>query len=233
MSHRSYYLLTLFLVAAFGCAKTHQARRVETSGFLRDYSKFREGEEDEALLIYRNPNADFTKYDKVLVERVTVWRPVDSDLSEVPEEDFRRLASYRHTAMVKSLRDDYEIVKTPGPGVLRLRVAIVEAAESWVVLDTFSTVIPQFHLISAGRRLATGTHAFVGAAGVEGEIVDAVTGERLLAGVDRRVGSKVIRGMIDSWDDVMTAYDYWAQRIRDRLREERPATTAPSGGDSG
>lgn len=43
-----------------GCAASQQARNVETSGFLGDdYALLHAGEEGEALLVYRNPNANW------------------------------------------------------------------------------------------------------------------------------------------------------------------------------
>jgi len=42
-----------------GCAESQQARRTQTSGFLGgDYEKLREGNEGEALLVFREPEAD-------------------------------------------------------------------------------------------------------------------------------------------------------------------------------
>ena len=84
-----------------------------------------------------------------------------------------------------------------------------------------ASVLPHVRAVSLVTRLTTGTSAFTGRASGEAEILDAVTGERLLAGVDRRVGNTAIRGALSSWDDVQETFDFWAERIRNRLREER------------
>jgi hypothetical protein len=39
--------------------------------------------------------------------------------------------------------------------------------------------------------------------------------------VDRRAGAKTVMGSWSTWDDVEKAYDYWAERVRTRLAEER------------
>lgn len=214
-------LVFALLLLNWGCAKTYQARRVETSGFLGDYSQLNEGKDGEALLVYRNPAAVFSRYDKVIVDDISIWRPADSELAEVSDEDAQRLAQALHDAILEKLEEDYEIVRAPGPGVLRVRAAITEAAESYVVLDTMASVLPHVRAVSLVTRLTTGTSAFTGRASGEAEILDAVTGERLLAGVDRRVGNTAIRGALSSWDDVQETFDFWAERIRNRLREER------------
>ena len=214
-------LTGLLWVCVCGCATTRQARRVETSGFLKDYSMLEEGKSGEALLVYRNPEADVSAYDKVQLEPVSIWRPADSDLGEIPEEELEQLAQHLHDAIVSKLEEDYEIVGASGPGVMRVRVAITEAAKSWIVLERISAIVPQLRLVSSLKRLATGTHSFVGKAGIEGEIIDSESGERLFAAVDRRAGANTIRGSWSSWSDVNDAFDFWAERLRDRLREER------------
>ena len=225
-------ILSVF-VSGSGCATTRQARRVETSGFLEDYSQLQVGKPGEALLVYINPEADFSAYDKILLDDVTIWRAVDSNLEDVPEDEIDELALGLHEAMVESLKEDYEIVHRAGPGTLRVRLAITEAAKSWVVMDTLTTVIPHTRLISGIQKLATGTHSFVGKASLEGEILDAQSGERLAAAVDRRAGGKSFQGLLTSWSDVKEACHYWAGRLRDRLRAERGNTDGTAADGSG
>jgi hypothetical protein len=211
----------LSLVA--GCATTKQARNVETSGFLGDYSKLHQGAKGEALLVYRNPSADFSKYDKVLLEYVTIWKSPDSSLEKVPHAELRRLSLDLYSQVKRKLEEDYELVDQPGPGVMRLRLALTEAGKSNVALDIFSTIVPQARILSAGKSMATGTESFVGGAAGEAELTDADTGEILFAAVDRRAGGKSFKGSSDPWSDVHYSFAYWAHRIRDRLREERAA----------
>ena len=61
----------------------------------------------------------------------------------------------------------------------------------------------------------------MGEAGAEAELIDSLTGERLMAAVDRRVGTKQFKNMTKKWDDVQSAYDHWAMRLRERLAELR------------
>ncbi len=226
-------VLLILSVSVFGCATTRQARRVETSGFLEDYSQLQAGKQGEALLVYFNPEADFSAYDKILLDDVTIWRAVDANLEDVPEDEIDELALGLHEAMAEKLKEDYEIVHRAGPGTLRVRVAITEAAESWVVMDTLTTVVPHTRLISGIKKLTTGTHSFVGKASIEAEILDAQSGERLAAAVDRRAGGKSFHGLMSSWDDVKEACRFWAGRLRDRLRAERGKADGTAADGSG
>ena len=214
------------LLLAGGCASSgptqqDKGRNLDLTGFLKDYSKLRPGGEGKALLTYRNPRADFSRYDKVLIEPVSIWAGDDSALQDVPVPEQQLLVDYLDAAIRNELAKDYEIVSRPHSGTLRIRIAITEAEGSSVVADSISTVIPQLRLLSGAASVASGTQLFVGKAGVEGEVVDAVTGIQLFAAVDRRVGSKDLEGSTDTWHDVQQAFDLWAQRIRTRLAEER------------
>ncbi len=211
----TFLVLALIMV---GCT-TLQARDVETSGFLSDYSLLKAGGDDEALLVYRKPNLSLRAYDKAILEPVTAWRTQDSQLADVPEEDVQELVSLLYAEIAPIVREQFELVKQPGPGTVRFRFALTEAGKSFVPLDMLSTVIPVGRVLSAGKSLATGTHGFVGSASVEAELTDAQTGELLAAAVDRRVGGKTLRGVTNSWNDVQQSFKVWAERLRKRLKE--------------
>jgi hypothetical protein len=205
------------LLALAGCATTEQTRSVEPSGFLGDYSQLQPGKTGQALLVYIDPAADFSRYNEVVVEPVTIWTGKGSDLADVPSQELQRLADYLETSMREQLALDFEVVEEPGPETLRIRAAITEARKSKVVLDVVSTALPPARLLSAVEKLATGTHAFVGRAAIEVEILDATSNARLLAAVDERAGGKTLEGATSAWADVEEAFDYWAEVMRERL----------------
>jgi hypothetical protein len=211
---------SLVVVTLTGCPAVRRAHKAEESGFLSDYSQLTPGGSDEALLRYRNPNADLSKYDKVILDPVQIWAKPGSPLAKLPKEDADSLTSYLYHAVQARLVQRFEIVGRPGPRTLRLRLALTEAEGSTVALDVATTVIPQAALVSEGVQLATGARGFAGAATIEGEVLDASTGERLGAFVDREVGAKRLgERMFEKWGDVKSACDFWAERIGQRLRE--------------
>jgi len=208
-------ILTISLALA-ACAITRQSpSEPEKSGFLGDYSQLREGEEGEAQLVYLNPDANWAHYDAVLIDSVTLWR--DTDAEELPAEEAQMLTDALYAALHEQLSQDYRIADEPGPGVMRLRVAITEVKGASVVTNTVTSVIPQFRLLTTLGGMAAGTAKLVGTAGVEAELTDSVSGERLVAGVDERWGTKAVRGGIGKWSDAKQAFDYWAERLRQRL----------------
>ena len=218
---RGFALLALAGLLA-GCAETSQARSVQQSGFLGDYSKLQEGKEGQALLVYMNPNVNWASYDKVMLDPVTVWLGAGSEMSDVSPEDQQRLASLLYTKVSDALSTDYKLVSAPGPGVLHIQGAITEADRPNVVMHTVSNIVPQMMLLSNVKKLATGTQAFAGTASIEGKITDGATGQILWEGVDKRGGGKgLARAVEGTWADIDHAYDYWAQKLKWRLCQMR------------
>jgi len=201
-----------------GCAQTEQAREVETSGFLRDYSILQPGREGEALLVYKNPQADFSMYQAVYVEPAIVLM---SKKSNVPQEELNRLAGDLRAKVIWKLKEDFLVVPKLIPDALRIELALTEAEPSDVGMDIVSTIIPPAGMVSGAKGLATGTRAFVGRASVEAKLTDGNTGTLLMAAADRRVGGRSLDGSMDSWDDVHQAFEYWADKLAQRLHEWR------------
>ena len=211
------------LLLSIGCATTHQARSVSRSGFLGDYSQLQPGKSGEAKLLYIHPTADFSKYDKVMIDRVQLWKSdePDSPLGSLSPKDQQFLVDTLYSSLEEKLSGDYEIVDQPGPGVLRIRAAVTEARKSKPVLDLASNVTPIGLGLTYSKRIVFGTHTSVGLVTGEMELLDSQTNERLAAAVDRRAGTKVLRGKFARWGDVKDAFDYWARRVQTRLAELR------------
>jgi hypothetical protein len=208
----------ILMTAIVGCAQTEQAREVETSGFLRDYSILQPGKEGEALLVYKNPQADFSMYQGVYVEPVIVLMSKNSSL---PQEELNRLADDLRAKVIWKLKEDFLVVPKLVPGALRIELALTEAEPSDVGMDIVSTIIPPAGMVSGAKGLATGTQAFVGRASIEAKLTDGDTGTLLMAAADRRVGGRTLDGSMDSWDDVQQAFEYWADKLSQRLRDWR------------
>jgi hypothetical protein len=204
-----------------GCATTRATRGAEPQGFLGDYSQLREGEGDEAQLVYINRLVNFSKYNAVIIDSVTFWETGESKLSK---EDKQALTDELYLSLDTKLKErGFATVERPGPNVLRLRAAITEARGAKVVANAVTSIVPQTRLITTLGGMATDKAVLVGKAGIEVELQDSLSGQRVAAGVDERVGTKTIRGAFGEWKHVTEAFDYWAGRIAKRLEELRSA----------
>jgi hypothetical protein len=210
-------LVLSFLMAS--CATTRRTRSVEPSGFLGDYSEMKEGEKGQAQLVYLNPKADFSKYDAIMIDSVTLWE--SSANSKLSPEDQRMVTGFFFRALHEVLSKEIQIVDRPGPRVMRLRAAITEAKGARVAMNTVTSILPQLRLPSTLLGTVTDTAPWVGRATAEAEITDSITDVRLLAGVDQRTGTKAVRSGLRTWSDVKRICEEWAGRLATRLKELR------------
>jgi len=185
------------------------------SGFLDDYSRLQLGDVGELAYVYRNPKARWTDYDKVLLEPVALWRSGKNALEPIPEQDLLRLIAHFERAVRSRLGAGFAVVTTPGPGTLRIRLAVTEARASDPIVDVL-TATPEDDANLAGGTGAIGTELqkFIEAAAIEGEIRDASTNELLAEGIDRRRGAPQ---HIATWEALDRALGFWADRTCSRL----------------
>jgi Protein of unknown function (DUF3313) len=211
-------LLTATAALLFcGCATTQHASTVKTSGFLRDYSQLTKGTDEQAVLRYVNPSAQWGRYTKVMLKPVVLYAGKGSDLANASQEDRTALANYFTAALYEELKKDYKMITIPGPDVITIRAAITDADQSEVVLDTITTIMPIGLALSTLKRTVGESDSFVGEAQAELEILDSNSNTRLAAAVDRRIGTKALRSKFGGWNHAKEACDHWAEQLREQL----------------
>jgi hypothetical protein len=213
----------ILLVCMLASCATQQSRKTSTTTFLGDYSMLTPGGKDRALFRYVNPQADFSAYNAIVLDPVRLYASGQHEMEKLTPKDRERILNYADAIIREQLSGDYTLVDEPGPAVMHLRVAITEAENSKVILDTVSTIIPIGLAVSGLASLATGEFGFTGSAAIEIDILDSMSGERLAAAVDRRTGGK-ITGKVDKfsgWRTVKNSLDFWANKLRERLAEAR------------
>ena len=189
------------------------------SGFLgSDYSLLAAPAADsgqKAMLVYTNPTANFSQYNKIMIAPVTFW---GGDDTKVSAADQQALCDYFFNVLHKDLSKNFVIVDQPGPGVVKFSAALTDASSAVPVLRTISIVVPQARALSTIKMAATGTYAFVGSAEGEAKLTDSVTGQLLAAWADKRVGGVSLKNAdVFTWGDADNAMDYWANGLDQRL----------------
>jgi hypothetical protein len=189
------------------------------TGFLgNDYSLLTppaEGSDQKAMLRYVNPNVNWGSYNKIMVAPVTYWAADDSKVSAA---DQQALCDYAYSTTVKELGKNFVLTNQPGPGVMKLSLALTDATSAVPVLRSISVVIPQARVLSAIKMVATGTYAFVGSAQGAAKLNDSVTGQLLAAWADKRVGGTSVKNVgVWQWGDAENAINYWADGLDQKL----------------
>jgi len=197
-----------------------------TGFFGSDASKLAPGPEGGAALVYVNQNAQWSKYTKIQLMPVEFWAAANSKVSTA---DQQILTSYFYNKLKEDLGQSFTLVDQPGPDVLTLRAALMDATTAVPVLRSISVIVPQARLLNGAQSLATGSYAFVGSAEGEMKVTDSTTGEMLAGAVDQRAGGMGIKGAESfQWGDTQNVMDYWAQKTTNRLAQLQGKAPAQS-----
>ncbi len=224
--HKYSITLTAFIcvILLISSCSPKQARRVEKSGFLGDYSNFKEGKSNEALYLYINPIANCKNYTKVIIDPVTLWTVSEnSELTGLDPKDKLMLLTLASGTIHDAMQSgQFEVVDEIGPGVIRIRPAVTEAVKANVLLADVLAVAPYAWEVSTLWGIGSGKWPFLGELSGEIEILDSETNERLFAGVDKVVDR--LGGNIDpraKWGDVVDGFQLWRDRMGERMKSCR------------
>jgi hypothetical protein len=192
-------------------------------------------------LAWQVPDAELQKYDRVLLERIQVRIADEAGHKTIDPADLKSLVDYFHRAIVKALGSAYPVVAKPGPGVLRVRIALYDLVptQPLVSVGIFFTpyaTIPDL-LSGPATGEAAGAAPYLGRTGIAVQFTDGQTGRVVAEFTDDRFGKKYVidtsqgavaaatTGMADyvrsysTWAYAQQAFDQWAARFRRRLDE--------------
>jgi hypothetical protein len=221
-------------VAAAQAADAPKFGDYQSKGFLSDYTKIEPVPDGNGAYRYRNAEANFGNYTKLLVDRIKVWFKDDSEYKGIDPDELKMLTDYFYKAIEKAVGDTYPMVSEAGPGVMHLRIAITDVVPNKPEASVTSLVVPFLWMGEAGAGAATrepGTTPFTGEATLEFEALDSVTSQRLMSYIETKVGKKYVwtegvgEGVssyvkaYSKWDYTKKAMDEWAKLLRKRLDE--------------
>lgn len=188
------------------------------SGFLANYRQLDAGYGTaDAVSVYVKPEADFKKYDRVIIHPVTTVVATPGISTAVKEQ----LAAYLEDSLRSQVKGGLQIASTPGPTTLMVRTALTDVVEGRESGTPVSAVHVEPRATLSGKLGSEATAAFVSNVSFEGEIVDSVTGERLCALVDHRLGVKREVSASTSWTEVRNAANQGAARLWKRFAAAR------------
>jgi len=218
MQYFKFATVVLSGVLLIGCSASGM-KDVKKTGFLGDYTMLNPGGDDRAALVYVKPGTDLKPYKKIMFDRVLVSLADEAEHKEIDPAILAEMSKYYQDALMNAVKSGYQLVDQPGADVLRVRAVITGITPSNPVSNTMSSIIPVGMIVAGATKATSGDNLGTGEAATEIEVVDSVSGTRLAAAVDRRQGGKAaFRG---KWEDTKDAFDYWANRFRERLDEAR------------
>jgi len=193
-------LLVTFVTSGCSTMKTPK------SGFLQDYSEFQVDPKDKSLLWYEKKGTDWKRFKKLIIDPVVVYLHPDARNRAIQPEALEKLTGYFKETVVKEVEDEYPVVDTPSPDVLRIRAAITDVIPVQPVMNVLTTAI-------------IGLPLDMGGAAIEAEFLDSETGERLGGIVDMKLGTPLDISGFTSLGHARTAFQQWAKELKQALAE--------------
>lgn len=188
------------------------------SGFLSNYKQMDGGYgTTDAVSAYVKPGVDLKNYDSVIIDPVTTIVATPGISPQVQQQ----LAAYLGDALRAQTAGELKAVSVPGPKTLRVRTALTDVIEGQKAGTPVTTVHPGARATLTGTVGSAEVASFVSRVSFEGEILDSITGERLLANIDHRIGKKREASAATSWESVRSAINQGVARLNGRFKTLR------------
>jgi len=191
------------------------------SGFLQDYDLLEPGKPGQASLVYRNPDVDIPAYQKILIDRVTIWCGADLEDHAADSADFVRMANMLYSTFRERFEKTHVITDTPGPSTLRFRLALTDVTPNSSELVVYSTVVPPPEHADDATEVSPTARKFFASATVEAEVTDSETDQLLIEAVTRKFGGRALDGSIETWAEARQVFEAWANTLAERAKAAR------------
>ncbi len=209
------FILSVTIGLIAGCSTNNTPPSSSTtsiqspSGFLPNYNLLKPvaSPEGTKIYVYKNPNALRSNYHAAIVEPVLLYQTASDN--GVAKAKIQQAQADINQGIQKIVSRRLPLTTTPGPGVLRLQVAITGAR---VEADGFKpwNVIP----VSAALKLAsmaTGTDSKKPILVIEIKAVDSQTGS-LLKAVLTQISGEEFRNQSNTAAEFSTLATSWVQQ---------------------
>ncbi len=209
------------------------------AGFLSHPDRLQPVPGDSGAYRWIDPAANLGRYDQILLERIQVQLASDADYKAVDPTQLKALTDYFYQAIVKALGDVYPVVTQPGPGVLRVKIAIVDLVPTKPEMSVVTLVVPYATVADVASGAAAGgpvgSAPYLGRTGIAAQFIDSKTnqviaeyadtqvGRKYVVDTSKGVGNAITTGFSDyakaysTWAYAQQAFDGWARQFRARL----------------
>ncbi|QCJ01067.1 DUF3313 domain-containing protein [Agrobacterium larrymoorei] len=133
-----------------------------------------------------NSGANWSEYNKIIIDPVTVYRGQDNQFIKVSEQDKAALASYMQSRFTQKLRTGFSVVNSPMPGTLRIHLTLTGAKTTTPVLGLLSHLDVGGGVYNAVQSVRDKEGSMTGSVSYAVEIYDATTNTLLSAYVTKQ-----------------------------------------------
>lgn len=185
------------------------------TGFLSDYSRLTAVSGIDGTFRYIDNSANLRPYNKVMIDPVQIFLSPNPEYKGLQPDALQRMAETFRTAFAGALLSGYQVVQTPGPDVIRLRLAItgVQAVKPDRGVTDFIPIKAVFNV----ARSAAGAAPQVAEMSAEMELLDP-SGKVVGAAVSSRKSDKTVaQGERITWKELDPIAGAWAKNLRTHL----------------
>lgn len=168
--------------------------------------------------LYRNPQANFAKYRRIMVENVIIYSGPEARFEEIEPADRTRYAQLVGATFHEVLAKKYQFAGTPAADVLRIRVTLIGVDTTVGGVATLTRVLPVGLAVNAVRGAAGSGGTMTGGIDLAVEIFDSTSNE-LLAGAVRKIEPATFdfEATLSTTDTVKVCAEEAATKLREAL----------------
>jgi len=166
---------------------------------------------------YIKADLDLKKYNKIIIEPVEVWLHPQSEYKGIEPNTVKAMADSFAQILVNELEPEYGVVGQVGDDTLVVRLAIMGLKTKKKKRGLLG-YIPVALVVSALNTNALERVSLIDA-GIEAEVLDSSTGERLAVLVDTgiRTPTSENAGKKLTWQDIEGSLRFYAKRFKAQL----------------
>ena len=220
MKTLSIFTIVLTIIFASSIPNAAETEEMLRSGFLSTYDGLKQTDEYMVEWLFFDEKANFNSYDKIILDYLQFFVKEDAEYKGLQANEMQELAEAFHQSVIKALSDKYQFVSEPGPGVMRIRLALTNVEPIKLGRNFLTAVVPVGMAINLVKVGATGESIGVGRTSMEAEIFDTQTKIRLVAAIDTDVGRKYTGYQGDTkWAHAEGTFEAWAKDLRKLLNK--------------
>lgn len=237
------------LLLTSGCATnlTTGSGQPAYAEFLSQPGRLRPAADGSGALAWVDSGVNLKRYNKFLIEPIQVRLADNAGHKTVDPAQLKTLTDYLNQAIIKALTPTYQVVTKPGPGVLKIRIAITDLVPTKPEYSVAALVVPYATVVDLASGAAAGQSAgsppYLGRTGIAAMLIDAQNQQVVAEYADTRIGRKYVvdtsRGITgalktgvgdylnaySTWAYARQAFDGWAAVLRrwlDRVQGRQP-----------
>lgn len=207
------------LLAAMMLSTFNVATAAGQSGFIDDMPELKDKADVPGMKSWEKSGLKVSDYTRFSIQPVTLFISPQSEYKGVNADDLKAISDRLHQALVNALEPDYPVVDKPGAGVMVVRIAITDLRLKKKKRGLLGYTPVGF--VAGAVTSSAGDNVNLLDAGMEWELLDGASGERIAVIVDANALQAGKGGGKSDWAAIEVALKNAADRFRKRVESDK------------